>query len=481
MKKLILLVLSYFIFLFIYSSSVLALPNNIFGIHITHEADLDKAVELVNSSGGDWGYITIVIQDKDMDHKKWQTFFDKCRDKHLIPLVRLATHSEGENWTKPSTDLINQYSNFLNSLNWPVKNRYIIVFNEPNHTKEWGGQANPKEYAQILNQAITVFKQKNQDFYMLNAGLDQAAPNSKTTMDEAKFLREMNFEIPLIFERLDGWSSHSYPNHGFIGKPWETGKASVAGYKWELSYLKTLGNHKELPVFITETGWPHGLMVNARLPGTLSAGNVGQGKWEMGGFYKPEITAEYIKYAFENIWFKDNNIVAVTPFIINYPQEPFDHFSWINVSGEKYPQFDLVANFPKNRGIPEQIEKIEMGNFFYPPFLPSGIIYQGKITLVNKGQDIWGEKPFIVKANTNPNLEVSDLVLPENVLVKPGEKYDFNYSINTNDLSGDYEFNWDGFDTNKIKIFQVWKFTNQSKSKTFLEEIIARISSIFTK
>jgi hypothetical protein len=467
MKKLILTIFVYFISLFIYSSNALALPNNIFGIHITHEADLDKAVELVNSSGGDWGYVTIVIQDNAMDYNKWQEFFDQCREKHLIPLVRLATHPEGDTWVKPSNDLIIQYSNFLDSLNWPVKNRYVIVFNEPNHTKEWGGQTNPREYAQILNHAISVFKQKNSDFFMLNAGMDQAAPNSLTTMDETKFLRDMNFESPLIFDRLDGWVSHSYPNHGFIGKPWETGKASVSGYKWELNYLKSLGKSKELPVFITETGWPH--IVNGAL------------KVKGENFYKPEIAAEYLKYAFDNVWLKDKTIVAITPFIINYPQEPFDHFSWMNESGEKYPQFDLIADMPKASGQPEQIERIEMINFFYPPFLPSGISYQGKITLINKGQSIWGEKPFILKALSEPNLDISDLVLPEGVLVKPGDKYAFDFTFKTNDLNGDYEFGWQGLETNKIKIFQVWKLNNEVKSKTLLEEIRDRISAIFTK
>lgn len=467
MKKFLKVIFILIILVFSFKCSVLGVENNKFGIHITHEADLEEAVELVNSNGGDWGYVTIVIQDNAMNHNKWQEFFNLCREKHLIPIVRLATHSEGENWVKPSNDLINQYSNFLDSLNWPVKTRYIIVFNEPNHTKEWGGQVNPKEYAQTLNQAITVFKNKNSDFYMLNAGLDQAAPNSKTTMDEAKFLREMNFEIPLIFERLDGWSSHSYPNHGFIGKPWETGKASVSGYKWEAAYLKTLGNHKELPVFITETGWPHGVMVN--------------GKWHMENFYKPEIAADYLEYAFANVWLKDKNIEAVTPFIINYPQEPFDHFSWMNSEGEKYPQFEMIRGLSKQKGLPEQINKMEIGSFFYPPFLPSGITYQGKIVLINNGQSIWGENPFLLKAEETPGLELTDLSLPENVTIKPGEKYTFEFTMETNDLSGEYEFHWEGLGLNKIRIFQVWKLNNQSKSKTLLEEVIDKLSSVFTK
>lgn len=450
MKKTIALVFFCCLFLFIYSSDTLALPNNKFGIHITQKSDLPLAAELVNSNYGDWGYVTIVIRDNELDKRQWQEFFDECRAKHLIPLVRLATHSEGENWSKPTDDLIIQYSNFLDSLNWPVKNRYLVVFNEPNHAKEWGGQVNPKEYARILNFTIETFNQKNSDFYILNAGLDQAAPNSKTTMDEAKFLREMNFEIPLIFEKLNGWSSHSYPNHGFIGKPWETGKASVSGYKWELSYLKTLGNRKELPVFITETGYPHWTMDN--------------GKWEKGGFYKPETAAEYLKYAFDNIWLKDNTIMAITPFILNYPQEPFDHFSWINAIGEKFPQYPEILNKTKTKGEPEQVEIIDAESFFYPIFAPANFTFSGKITLKNKGQTIWGEKPFLIPAQTD-GISLSNLSLPKDITVKPGEKYVFDFTLSTKE-AGDYKFGWKDLGEHKIKVFEVWKMSNSNPNES---------------
>ena len=427
---------------------------------------MENAVVLVNSNGGDWGYVTVVIQDNDLNKRKWQDFFDQCREKHLIPLVRLATHSEGENWVKPSSVQIVQYSNFLDSLNWPIKTRYIIVFNEPNHTKEWGGQTNPKEYAQILNQAIIIFKQKNQDFYMLNAGMDQAAPNSKTTMNETKFLREMNFEIPLIFERLDGWTSHSYPNHGFIGKPWETGKASVSGYKWELSYLKSLGINKNLPVFITETGWPH------------TKYQISNIKYQK--YYKPEVASEYLKYAFENIWLKDSNVMAVTPFIINYPQEPFDHFSWINSNGEKYPQFNEILNVTKIAGDPVQIEKIEPEGFFYPIFAPANFNFSGKITLINNGQSIWGEKPFVVSAITN-GVGLSALTLPDNILIKPGEEYSFDFTLSTQSIPGDYIFGWENLGEHKIKVFEVWKISNKTKDETLsLPQLLwQKITNIF--
>ena len=39
------------------------LPNNKVGIHlaVTSDEDIQKAADLTNSSGGKWGYVTIVI------------------------------------------------------------------------------------------------------------------------------------------------------------------------------------------------------------------------------------------------------------------------------------------------------------------------------------------------------------------------------------------------------------------------------------
>ena len=34
-------------------------------------------------------------------------------------------------------DLID-FANFLNQLPWPVNNRYVIIYNEPNQENEWG-------------------------------------------------------------------------------------------------------------------------------------------------------------------------------------------------------------------------------------------------------------------------------------------------------------------------------------------------------
>jgi len=53
----------------------LSVPNNSFGIHILDENDLEDAAKLVNSGGGDWGYVTFVIRSDERDSKRWQKVF----------------------------------------------------------------------------------------------------------------------------------------------------------------------------------------------------------------------------------------------------------------------------------------------------------------------------------------------------------------------------------------------------------------------
>jgi hypothetical protein len=439
MKKL-LIVLTFTSF-FLLPQSVLA--QNKFGIHVSQTEDLTRAAELVNSNAGDWGYVTIVIQETDRNYEKWQNFFDLCREKHLIPLVRIATRLENETWRKPSPQDIGPWVDFLDSLNWPIKQRVVIIYNEPNHDKEWGGAGNAAEYALVLDRALRAFPEKNPDFLVLNAGFDQAAPNSQTTIDEYNFLRQMEDSVPKIFTRLKGWASHSYPNHGFIGKPWETGKASVKGYQWEISVLKSLGANQDLPIFITETGWPHN-----------------------GKFYSDKLTAEYFKLAFEEVWLKDEKVQAVTPFILNYPFFPFDNFSWLDSSGEPYIQFETVKSLAKTKGDPFQEEKFTVTDIAYPRVILAGYEVTGQITLKNTGQSIWGEKEFSVRriVNSLAGVSLSDLYLPKGIKVKPQETYRFEFSLEAPKEPGQYSFSWEGLPEYQVKVVSFWKISVKKTS-----------------
>jgi len=305
----------------------LASANNKFGIHILFTSELEAASRLVNSNGGDWGYVTIPIQATDRDIEKWQKFMDDARKYRIIPVIRIASENyffDTKVWRKPKDFDVLDFANFLNSLDWPVKNKYVIILNEVNRSDEWQGEPNPGEYAQILDYAVTAFKSVNEDFFIISAGLDNGAANSKTSIDQYNFMTQMEEEVPGIFGRIDGLASHSYPNPGFSQPPWVETTRSISSFKFERSLAENLGG-KKLPVFITETGWSRHILSGSKI-------------------------ASYMQYAFEEVW-SDEGVVAVTPFILN-AGGPYAQFSLIDENGSRNEVYLAIEKLPKTKGEP---------------------------------------------------------------------------------------------------------------------------------
>lgn len=356
--------------IYIFPKDVLAIndpllkQNNIFGMSIINHSDLKDAETLVNSNGGEWGYVKVVIREDERDVKIWQSFFDELRRKKLIPIIRIATVYNGENWVIPEVEKLDEWVDFLNSLNWVIENRYVIIGNEPNHSKEWGGKIEPEKYAEYLRNFSEKLKKSNSDYFILNAGFDQASPNSKTTMDQKKFIERMINYDSEVFNFIDGWNSHSYPNPGFSSSEKNTGRMSIQGYKWEMEMLKSFGVYKKFPIFITETGW------------------IRRNQNE-------EIIAKKTKYAFEEIFLKDENIVVVTPFVLNYIQEPFYEFSWKKSENEYFPIFNQIKDIQKIKGEPLQKFSGEIVFNFLNPLMFRKSEYKGYSLVKNTGQSIW--------------------------------------------------------------------------------------------
>lgn len=106
-------------------------------------------------------------------------------------------------------------------------------------------------------------------------------------------------------------------------------QGTVRTFDWELSYLKSVGVNKSLPVFIAETGWSNKNLTENEI-------------------------AERLAFAFGNVW-DDGRVAAVTPFILNYTEPPFEEFSWKKKDGDFYSFFDKVAQMAKTKGQPTQI------------------------------------------------------------------------------------------------------------------------------
>lgn len=306
----------------------LSVPNNKIGIHILFPSELPAAAKLVNSSGGDWGYVTIPIQAGDRNLQKWQAFMDQAKQLHLIPIIRLATEGDYFNtsvWRKPTYADVLDFANFLNSLTWPTQNRYIIIFNEVNRADEWGGQENPQEYADILSYAVTAFKTANPNFFIIAAGMDNAAANTNTSMNEYAFFQGMNEAVPGIFNQIDGVASHSYPNPGFSEPPSIHTSESITSFAYEHSLIESMSN-KALPIFITETGWSQNIFSQATI-------------------------GSYFTEALNTVW-NDPTIVAVTPFLLNAGGGPFAQFSFTNPDGSPNLVYQAVYALQKTKGQP---------------------------------------------------------------------------------------------------------------------------------
>lgn len=444
----------------------LSVPNNRFGIHIIG-ATLDEsspAAELVNANG-DWGYITVLIESSDRNHNKWQEFFNDLRRRHLIPLVRLATQPEGNYWKRPYEGEEVAWADFLDALNWPTKNRYIIIYNEPNHATEWGNQVDAKSYAETLDKTITALKNKNRDFFVLNGGFDASAPNQLPRyQDELSFMNQMKEAVPGIFEKLDGWASHSYPNPEFAGPPDAVGRGTVRTYFWELNILRNLGVNKRLPVFITETGWKHAEGIDSAL-----------------GWPDADTVAQYYERAFENAW-NNNLLVAVTPFLLSYQEAPFDHFSFKKLTGGKqnqkilgatsspyYSMYQTIQNLPKISGRPLQDVKAKLTKGEVYSSIVSGENYTISLTFKNTGQSIWNdrEQVTLVPLKGGRELGISPVSLPKLKKIEPGQEYTFKIDLKA-PQSGKYDVALNLYDGAKQFENEPLKFTTQVKSPVML-------------
>ena len=391
--------------------------NNIYGIHVIDENDLTRAAELVNSSGGDWGYVTIVIRKDERNPQRWQMVFDKMRRLHLIPIVRIATRMNDTGWEKPVEGEIDGWVSFLNSLNWVVKNRYVVIGNEPNHSKEWQGEIDPESYANYLRVFSLRLKEENNDFFVLPAGFDASAPNGPDTMDEAEFLQRMLAEEPDLFNYLDGWSSHSYPNPAFSGSPEESGRGTIRTFEWEISYLESLGVNKKLPIFITETGWVHNR--EGKVLGLAESSSVGLN----------------YKKAFE-VW-ENNNVVAVTPFVLTYRDTPFDIFSWTDESGRSYSFYDQVKGLEKVSGNPERINTGNVLSYTVQQLVKSSGSYSGFLIVENTGQVIWERDNLSIVESQVGVLEKRALFTQ----LEPGQKGAIIFKGNLDEEEGDFSVN----------------------------------------
>jgi hypothetical protein len=315
MKKMALVFSLLLSFQLILARPIQATEGSVLGIHILNPGDLSEAKELLKTekTKDEWHYVTIPLSLDDLNkHDEWNEFFKVAKQEKFTPIVRLVTRFQNGTWKVPNKKEITNYFTFLNTLDWPTDKKYIIVFNEVNHANEWGGTINPSEYTDVLRFTSNWAKSEDKNYQILPAAMDLAAPNGGQTMEAFNYLEQMRQSDPDIFQYLDYWNSHSYPNPGFSSAPTRTEKNSLNGFKHELSYLKEKTG-REYQTFITETGWADNAQTHSHL-------------------------ANYYDYATAQVW-SDPRIIAVTPFILKGAPGPFAQFTFLDRNDQPTNQY----------------------------------------------------------------------------------------------------------------------------------------------
>ncbi|HSX18933.1 MAG TPA: hypothetical protein VLE91_02230, partial [Candidatus Saccharimonadales bacterium] len=332
-------------------------------------------------------------------------------------IVRIATAFDSQGyWQHPTDEDAKAWADFFAKLYFPTKNKYIQVYNEVNRAAEWGGKVDASDYAKELDKTINALKAKNSDFFVLEAPLDLALGDSSSSVEAGKFFDQMDAAVPGIFSRLDGWASHSYPNPGFSASPVKSGRTGIDGYKWELEQISAKSGNKDLPVFITETGWSRAAL-------------------------SEETVASYYKEAFGGVW-GDKRVVAVTPFIFDFSGGPFENFSFRNdpkVQGAKYySQYQAIANLPKAAGAPVRSDTAEMIKIYLPKYVIAGSENVGQMIVKNTGNYIWSRDDLAI-ASEVPSVNFLGIQTNKEKVI-PGDTVVVSFKFSPQ-ARGVYDFN----------------------------------------
>jgi hypothetical protein len=318
-------------------------PNNPVGINLARWIEhpyLWAAAELVNSNGGDWGHVTIVlVEDDRADPDRLQRLFDQCYLHHLVPIVRIGTRFDLARgvWARPQPNDPYLWREFFDRVRWPTTHHYIVVGNEPNLGREWGGAVDAADYARYLEKWLTVFAD-DRHYRVFNGALDASNDTSlPERMDEYEFIAAMRQASPTLFERLDGWASNPYHFRWWA----EELRYSYRAYEAELAAIG-----RDMPVIIVESATGH--------------------------VDDPRAVADYYEMAFKH-WLADPRVVAATPLFWNPEAEQF----WMyDVDGdgsvrEPSPTYFRIKELRKSAGSPHFLSSVE--NVARPPGKPDRV------------------------------------------------------------------------------------------------------------
>jgi len=271
----------------------------------------------------------------------WVTFVNDCYDRELVPVIRLAGEYDGGagHWVKPVPpydDMAQAFRRVVAGL--PRRDGhllYIEIWNEPNLDLEWGGQANPVEYAQFLVAAAAAIRSLGDSrIVVMNAGLSPGvAYSAGGGYDWLGFIDGMA-SVPGALDAFDVWASHAYPGNrppeqnlhlgNIAGYP----ELTIDAFRLELERL-ALHGRPGIDVLITETGYALGACDFCGIYGLPQIEEANR--------------AEYMVRAYGDWWKNWPEVRGVCPYQLQDPHGDWAQWDWLG-----HQQYDAVRAMDKS-------------------------------------------------------------------------------------------------------------------------------------
>ena len=323
-------------------------PVNRYGMGYVHEgnaADHDLTRDLV----GPGGHVLVIFADvrPDRHHAEpsWKASIADAYARDLVPVIRMAppwgdrrVRNQGESPTSYLA-LGQAYRDIVADLplrdGWPL---YVAVHNEPNLCYEWACDQGvgwlyeeqlAGEYAAMLRDvADAVHSLGDPRIKVTNGalapggvtGCECGTDNWQGGTTALTYLQKMKNAVPDVFDRIDVFSTHSYPAQGEGWGFFCAYADAMPGLTFFEKELQAIGK-PNMGVLVTETGW------------TIE---------HEGNHWSREQVAEFTVQAYQNVWETHPSIVGVTPFILR--DAAWDKFAWVQASGTPYPVYDAVRD-----------------------------------------------------------------------------------------------------------------------------------------
>jgi len=246
--------------------------NGKMGVHtrLTDEVEewkIKRTLELVREMGAPWiveyfpwGYIESREGHYDWAHA--DMVVDHANAQGLQVIARIDYVPD---WARPP----NTTSRFLDEAHYAAYSRfvaafaehfggrvkYIVIWNEPNLSFEWGYRPpDPEAYTELLCTAYRAAKEANPDVQVLAAGLAPtlAPPGSEWGMDDLVYLQRM-YDAGAA-QWMDGLAIHAY---GLTSPADEPAAADQVNFRRAelIREVMVQNGDGDKPAYITEGGW----------------------------------------------------------------------------------------------------------------------------------------------------------------------------------------------------------------------------------